>query len=233
MGTFVVTGASRGIGRAVAKAFAREPEARLALVARSEEALQETARRCRGLGAQTAVHYCDVTDDAAVRQMARGVLDRWGPPDVLVNNAGLFHPGSILDTTPAQFRAQVAVNLTSAFVVTQAFLEAMIEAGRGHLFYMASIAALRAYPGGAAYGAAKHGLRGLARVVREETRERGLRVTTLLPGATFTPSWEGTDLPEDRFMPAEDVAQTLLDAYHLSDRSVVEEILLRPQLGDI
>jgi len=233
MPTVVITGASQGIGQAVAEAFAREPGARLALVARSHDKLDAVAVQCRGLGAEAAVFVCDVTDDAAVEQTAQAILARWGAPDVLVNNAGLFQPGTVLETPAAVFRRQVAVNLTSAFVVTQVFLEPMIAQGHGHLFYMGSVASIRAYAGGAAYCAAKHGLLGLARVVREETKGLGLRVTTLLAGATFTPSWEGVDLPEARFMPPEDVARTVLDVYRLSDRTVVEEMLLRPQLGDV
>ncbi len=233
MPTVVVTGASQGIGQAVAEAFAQEPEARLALVARSQDKLDAVAAQCRARGAEAAVFPCDVTDDAAVHRTAATILARWGAPDVLVNNAGLFQPGAVRETTAELFRRQVAVNLTSAFVVTQAFLEAMVAQGRGHLFYMASVASIRAYEGAAAYCAAKHGLLGLARVVREETKALGLRVTTLLPGATLTPSWDGVDLPEARFMPPEDVARALVDIYHLSDRTVVEEILLRPQLGDI
>ncbi len=233
MPTIVVTGASQGIGQAVAEAFAREPEARLALVARSKDKLDAVAAQCRALGAEAEVFPCDVTDDAAVRQTAQAILAQWGAPDVLVNNAGLFQPGTVAETSPDAFRQQVAVNLTSAFVVTQAFLQPMIERGRGHLFYMASVASIRAYEGGAAYCAAKHGLLGLARVVREETKPLGLRVTALLPGATLTPSWDGVDLPKARFMPPEDIARALLDVYHLSDRTVVEEIVLRPQLGDI
>ncbi len=233
MPTVVVTGASQGIGQAVAEAFAQEPEARLALVARSQDKLDAVAAQCRARGAEAAVFPCDVTDDAAVHRTAATILARWGAPDVLVNNAGLFQPGAVRETTAELFRRQVAVNLTSAFVVTQAFLEAMVAQGRGHLFHMASVASIRAYEGAAAYCAAKHGLLGLARVVREETKALGLRVTTLLPGATLTPSWDGVDLPEARFMPPEDVARALVDIYHLSDRTVVEEILLRPQLGDI
>lgn len=233
MSHVVVTGASQGIGAAVAEAFASEPDARLVLVSRNRERMEEVAGACRARGAEAHVFPCDVTDEAAVRALAEEVQARWGPPDVLVNNAGLFQPGLLQDATVAQFREQVDVNLTSAFIVTQAFLDGMLERGRGHLFYMASVASIRAYPGGVAYCAAKHGLLGLARVVREETKPHGLRVTALLPGATFTPSWEGTDLPEERFMPVEDVARTVLYAYHLSDRSVVEEILVRPQLGDV
>lgn len=233
MPSIVVTGASQGIGRAVAVAFGGEPGARVALLARNEANLEATAGAVRAAGGEALVLPCDVADEAAVAAAAERILTAWGAPDVLVNNAGTFTPGSIADTTPASFRAQVDVNLTSAFLVTQAFLGAMTARGAGLLFYLASVASIRGYPGGAAYCAAKHGVLGLARVVREETKETGVRVTALLPGATFTPSWEGTELPEERFMPAEDIARAALDIYRLSDRTVVEEILLRPQLGDV
>ena len=233
MPTIVVTGASQGIGRAVCEAFAELPDAKIALLARSEEKLEQVATSCRSRGAEAMPVRCDVTVDEDVVAAAQAVLTRWGAPDVLVNNAGLFEPGSLVDTTAEAFRRQLDVNLTSAFLVTQAFLPAMIERGSGTLFYMASVASIRAYPAGGAYCAAKHGLLGLARSVREETRESGLRVTALLPGATFTPSWDGVDLPEERFMPAEDIARAVVEIYGLSDRTVVEEIVLRPQEGDL
>ncbi len=233
MPVFVVTGASQGIGRAIAEAFAQEPKAHIALVARNEEKLTQVAAACTALGAVAAVFPCDVTDEDAVASMAQAVIEKWGAPDVLVNNAGVFQPGSLLETTLASFRQQVDVNLISAFSVTQRFLKPMLDRDKGAIFYMASVAALKAYPGGAAYCAAKHGLLGLARSVREETRSTGIRVTTLLPGATLTPSWDGVELPEERFMPATDIAKAVLDIYHMSDRTVVEEVILRPQLGDI
>lgn len=233
MPTFVVTGASQGIGRAVAIAFAREQDSRLVLVSRNEDLLEEVAEDCAAVGGDAVVFPCDLTDDDLVEDCARTVIHEWGAPDVVVNNAGLFRPGDLVDTTPRLFRDQIDANLTSAYLVTHAFLPGMLERGSGHLFYMASVASIRGYPGGAAYCAAKHGLLGLSRVVREETKDRGIRVTAIIPGATFTASWEGTDLPEDRFMPPEDVAEMVLQAYHLTGRSVVEEVLLRPQLGDI
>ncbi len=233
--TIVITGASQGIGRALAEAFAEAEgaAARLAPVARSEDKLRAVAEACRACGAEAQPFPCDVTDDDAVAATAEHVRGTWGAPDVLVNNAGLFEPGALADITPAAFRRQVAVNLTSAFVVTRAFLPAMLERGAGHVFYTASVASIKAYPGGAAYGAAKHGLRGLARNVREETKAHGLRVTTLLLGATYTPSWAASGLPEERFIPPEDVARVVLAAHRLSPRTVAEEILLRPQQGDV
>ena len=229
----LVTGASQGLGAAIAEAFAAEPEGRLALVSRNAERLRAVAEACRAKGATADVFLCDVTDEAAVARMAADVTARFGVPDVLVVNAGAFTPGSIFETTPATFRAQLDANLTSAFLTTHAFLGAMAARGSGHLFYMASVASLRGYAGGAAYCAAKHGLLGLARVVREETKAHGLRVTALMPGATRTPSWDGTPEPDERFMPAEDVAAMVVAAWKLSGRSVVEELLMRPQLGDL
>lgn len=229
----VVTGASHGIGRAVAVAFAGESDARLALLSRNESLLEETRALCRERGAEAEYFICDVTDDGAVAGAAETIRERWGAPDVLVNNAGLYEPGPVSDTSAETFREQVDVNLTSAFTVTKSFLEGMLERRSGHVFFMCSVASIKGYPGGAAYCAAKHGLLGLSRALREETKANGLRVTALIPGATFTKSWEGAGLPEERFMPVEDVAAALLSAFHMSERSVVEEILLRPQLGDV
>ena len=229
----VVTGASQGIGRAIAEAFAERDGARVALVARTTEKLEAVAEACRGHGGEALVVPTDVTDDTAVGEMADTVREAWGPPDVLVNNAGAFTYAPIDELTLEGFRDQIDVNLTSAFAVTQAFLPAMRDREHGHLFFMGSVASIMAYPGNAGYCAAKHGVRGLARVVREDTKDEGVRVTTVLPGATDTPTWDGVDLPSDRFMSPEDVAAAVVDAYHLSDRTVLEELLLRPQQGDV
>lgn len=229
----VVTGASQGIGRAIAEAFSDEDAAHVALVARTRSKLEAVADACRERGAEPLVVPTDVTDDAAVVDMADTIQSEWGVPDVLVNNAGAFTYAPLDELTLEDFRDQIAVNLTGAFAVTQAFLAEMRAQESGHLFFMGSVASLMAYPGNAGYCAAKHGLRGLARTVRAETKDEGLRVTTVLPGATDTPTWEGADIPSKRFMAPEDVAQSVVDAYHLSDRTVLEELLLRPQEGDV
>jgi NAD(P)-dependent dehydrogenase (short-subunit alcohol dehydrogenase family) len=234
MPVVVVTGASQGIGAAVAEAFAaRVPGTRLALLARTESKLAEVADRCRALGAEAEPFPCDVVDEEAVARVAEAVRQRLGVPDVVVNNAGSFRPGGVLEMSPADFRQQVEANLTSAFLVTHAFLPGMVERGSGDVFFMASVASLVGYPRGVAYGAAKHGLLGLARSLREETKQHGLRVVSLLPGATYTDSWAASGLPEERFMPPEDLAALAVAIHGMDRRTVVEEVLLRPQLGDI
>ncbi|MEZ4381321.1 MAG: SDR family oxidoreductase [Nannocystaceae bacterium] len=229
----VVTGASQGIGAAIAEAFASEADARLVLAARNRENLEAVARRCRARGARTLVHPCDVTDADSVVALAEATSRAFGAPDVLVNNAGVFAAASFAETRLADLRWQLDVNLVSAFLVTKAFLGPMLARRAGTIFFLGSIASLRGYPRGAAYAAAKHGLLGLARTLREETKPAGIRVTTVFPGATLTPSWDDFDGPAERLMPAEDLAQAIVDIHRLSGRSVVEEILLRPQRGDL
>ncbi len=229
----LITGASQGIGAVLAETFARETSAHLALLARSTEKLSQVADRCRDLGGKAIAFPCDVSDPVAVRKASGSVLESLGVPDVLVNNAGQFVPGSVVDTAVDDFRHQVDVNLNSAFYVTHEFLPQMIERGSGDIFFMASVASIKAYPGGVAYCAAKHGMLGLARATREETKGTGVRSTAIILGATLTPSWDGVDLPSDRFIPPEDVADTVLSLFRLSGRTAVEEIVIRPRDGDI
>jgi NAD(P)-dependent dehydrogenase (short-subunit alcohol dehydrogenase family) len=230
----LITGASQGIGAAMAKVFAAElPGARLALVARSEKNLRTAARACIRLGADVEIFPCDVSDEAAVAAMARKVTGHFGPVDVLINNAGKFFGAPFLKMKAADFDAQIAANLRSVFLVSQALVPAMVKRGRGDVFNMSSIAGLQAYPNGAAYCAAKFGVTGLTKVMRAELKDKGVRVCCIHPGATWTPSWSGSGMKRERIMPAEDIARAILDIQRLSRRTVVEEIVLRPQLGDV
>ena len=230
----LITGASQGIGAAIAKVFAREVRGvRLALVARNAKNLAVVARTCVKLGAKTGTFACDVADEAAVAAMAVAVTKRFGAVDVLINNAGAFAMAPFVETKVADFDRMVATNLRSAFLVTQAFLPAMLKRRRGDIFFMSSIAGLGAYPNAAGYCAAKFGVTGLAKVLRAETKNTGVRVCCVHPGATWSPSWSQSGVKPERIMPAEDVARAFLDLYRLGRRTVVEEIVLRPQLGDL
>ncbi|HVS52962.1 MAG TPA: SDR family oxidoreductase [Opitutaceae bacterium] len=231
----LVTGASQGVGAAIARAFAREvPGVRLALVARTERKLAAVARACAKLGAARAeIFPCDVSDEASVARMAATVRKRLGVVDVLINNAGVFAAAPFLEMSVAEFDRLIAANLRSVFLVSRAFAPAMAKRGRGDIFNLSSIAALTAYPGGAGYSTAKAGVAALSRIVRAELREKGVRVCCVFPGATWSPSWSGSGVAAERIMPAEDVARAFLDIWRLSRRSVVEEIVLRPQRGDL
>ena len=125
------------------------------------------------------------------------------------------------------------VNFYSAYYFTRAMIDKLIDQKKGHIFNMCSVASFMAYEHGGSYSVAKFALLGFSKSLREEMKDKGIKVTSVMPGATFTPSWEGIDLPESRFMKVEDVASAVYNAYTMSDQTVTEEIVLRPQLGDI
>jgi len=230
----LITGASQGIGAAIARAFAGEISGvRLALVARSERNLVKVAAACRKLGATADVFACDVADESSVSAMAAAVIKRFRAVDVLINNAGKFAAAPLTQMTVDQFDSLIAANLRSVFLVSRALVPQMIERGRGDVFNMSSVAGRGAYPGGTGYSAAKFGVSGLSQVMRAEWRDQGVRVCCVYPGATWSPSWAGSEVPAKRMMPAEDVARAFVDVYRLSRRTVVEEIVLRPQRGDL
>lgn len=230
----LITGASQGIGAAIARVFAEEVRgARLALVARNEANLARVVKACGKLGARAEAFPCDVANEQAVVAMAAAVNDRFGGVDVLINNAGSFAGAPFTEMSVAQFDGLIAANLRSVFLVSRAFAPGMVRRGRGDIFNMGSIAALTAYPGGAAYAAAKAGVASLSKTMRAELRAKGVRVCCVHPGATWSPSWENSGVARERIMPAADIARAFLDAYRLSRNTVVEEIILRPQLGDV
>jgi NADP-dependent 3-hydroxy acid dehydrogenase YdfG len=230
----LITGASQGIGAALAKTFAREvPGVRLALVARNTAKLATVARACTQAGATAVPFTYDVSDESAVAALAAAVTKRFRGVDVLINNAGKFAGAPFTEMSVAEFDRLIAANLRSVFLVSRAFAPGMIARGRGDIFNMSSIAGLIAYPGGAGYSAAKFGVTGLSKVMRAELRDKGVRVCCVCPGGTVSPSWAGSGVDEARLMPAADVARAFLDIYRLSRRTVVEEIVLRPQGGDL
>lgn len=230
----LISGASQGIGAAIANVFAREiPGVRLGLVARNERKLASVARACQKLGAKAVAFPCDVSDETAVAELSAAVQKQIGSVDVLINNAGKFSGAPFTEMSVADFDHMIAANLRSVFLMSRAFAPAMIARGRGDIFNMSSIAGLTAYPGGAGYSAAKFGVSGLSKVMRAELRDKGVRVCCVYPGATVSPSWEGSGADESRMMPTADVARAFLDVYRLSRRAVVEEIVLRPQGGDL
>ena len=232
----VVTGGSKGIGRAVVSRFLRAgyPVATCARSAPDLAALlTELTADVPGAVLHTLPADLSRAEDCA--RFAAFVLALGQPVEVLVNNAGAFIPGRLQDEPAdgSQLRQMLAVNLLSAYDVTLPLLPGFLARRRGHIFTICSTASITAYPNGGSYGIAKHALLGFTKNLREELKTVGVRVTAVLPGPTLTASWAGIDLPPERFVQAEDVAEAVFSAYNLSPHAVIEELLIRPQLGDV
>jgi short-subunit dehydrogenase len=142
-------------------------------------------------------------------------------------------PGQIQNEEDGVLERQIEANLYSAYHLTRAVLPTLQAQKSGHIFTICSTASITAYTAGGSYCISKFALLGFTKVLREETKLQGIKVTAILPGATLTPAWDGVELPESRFIPADDVASTIYSAYTMNPSTVLEEILIRPQLGDI
>lgn len=228
----IVTGATKGIGRAIVELLA-EKGFHLAICARTaaDVAALQADLQARYPQQQIIAQAVDMSQKEAVLGFAATIRQHWQQVDILVNNAGVFLQCTLADAAnEAAFETMMLTNVYSAYYLTREVLPLMLPQGKGHIFNLCSVASFMPY---GAYAVSKHALLGFSRALREELQEKGIRVTALMPGATRTPSWDGVNLPESRFMTAEDIAQALWGAYQLSDHTVVEEMILRPQLGDI
>jgi short-subunit dehydrogenase len=234
MKKIVITGASKGIGAAIALKFAAEGH-KVAVCARNEKHLQALAAQSKDFMFPIIYKACDVAVKEELVQFYDFVNEYFGGEaiDILVNNAGIFIPGQIHNEEEGVFEETLKINLHSAYHLTRLFLPEMINRKNGHIFNMCSTASITAYTNGGSYCISKFALYGMTKVLREELKPHNIKVTAILPGATFTNSWSGTDLPEERFMKAEDVAEVIFQTSLLSASAVVEEILMRPVLGDI
>jgi short-subunit dehydrogenase len=168
-----------------------------------------------------------------VQQLGNWVIEQRIVPDVIVNNAGNFIPGSVHSEEENVLEQMIAVNLYSAYHFTRTVLPIMIEAKKGHIFNMCSIASLHAYANGGSYSISKFALLGFSKNLREEMKPHGIKVTAVCPGATMSNSWDGVGIDPNRIMEAKDIAEMIFAASKLSPMAVVEDIILRPQLGDL
>ncbi len=229
----VITGATKGIGRAIAHRFA-QAQFDLAICSRSEADLNRMKGEVENsYPVKVFVKVTDVSDKQQVKEFTDFVLSLNRPIHVLVNNAGHFIPGSTMEEPAGLLEKMIEGNVYSAYYTTRGLIGLLKKNGAGHIFNVCSIASIQAYPNGGSYTISKFALLGFSKVLREELKEHHIRVTAVLPGATKTASWEGVDLPDTRFIKPEDVAEVVFNAYFISDRSVVEEVIIRPQLGDI
>jgi short-subunit dehydrogenase len=230
----VITGASKGIGRAVAERLVREGF-NVAICARNGKGLEEAAAAIEQQNPSVKVlaMTADMGDKAAVLDFAQTVNQQFGAIDILVNNAGIFVPGALHQEEDGHLEKMMAVNVYSAYYLTRALLPGMMARKKGHIFNLCSTASHKAYPNGGSYSITKFALLGFSQNLREELKHHHVKVTSVSPGPTLTASWEGFEAPPDRMMPPEDIASIIWSAYNLAAQTVVEDILLRPVLGDI
>ena len=229
----LITGASQGIGAEIARQFAAlDMPLRLALLARNETGLAEVKAQCGG-AEEVELYPCDASDDAAVASAMAALKKRQGPVSVLINNAGQWHCESVAEMAPSTFSRIVASNLHSTYLLCHHVVPMMQELGQGDIFNMVSTAGFEGYPGISAYCAAKHGVMGFSRALREELRGEDIRVCCVSPGATRSPSWDGVESVADQLMPTEDVARAFVQMYLMDRRVVTEEIVLRPIVGHV
>ncbi|MBV8254738.1 MAG: SDR family oxidoreductase [Chitinophaga sp.] len=230
----VITGASKGIGKAIAERLAREGF-NVAICARQEAALQAAKASIQAQNAAVTVlaEQVDMGDKSQVLAFAEKIKSTFSSVDILVNNAGIFTPGSLNEEPDGLLEQLMAVNVYSAYHLTRSLLPDMITKRNGHIFNLCSVASHKAYANGGSYSITKHALLGFSRNLREEMKPYGVRVTSISPGATLTASWDGFDAPPDRMIPPEDIASIVWTAFSLAKQTVVEDILLRPVLGDI
>ncbi len=228
----VVTGGSKGIGLALCQTFARAGF-HVATCSRSQQDLDDLQQKFGDYQGEIITRKTDMSIRDEVEAFASFINGHWGQVDILVNNAGVFIPGKVTEEEEGVFDTMMKTNLNSAYHLTRALLPLIRKSTKGHIFNMCSIASIMAYPNGGTYTISKYALLGLTKALRAELLEDNIKVTAVLPGATWSNSWKGADFPEDRLMQSQDIADAIMAATQLGPSAVVEEILIRPQLGDL
>ena len=229
----IVTGGTKGIGRAIAEIFAEHGN-QVVLCSRNGK---EAATACEEImekheHALVVSMEADLSKKEEVMAFGKFCLEK-GVPDVLVNNAGTYLPGNVLNEEDGTLEKLIETNLYSAYYLSRVIGAAMKNEGRGHIFNISSIAGLKAYENGGSYSISKFAMNGLSANLRHELMDFGVKVTNVLPGAVFTDSWAGFDNSNSRLMEAGDIAKAVYAATRLSAQAVVEKIILRPQKGDL
>lgn len=230
----VITGATQGIGKAIAETFLKNG-CDVAICARTQSDIDNiTASWNKQYPERKILAYCaDLSSKEQTQAFAGEVLKSFGAVDILVNNAGLFFPGKLMEEKDGFLKQMIEVNLYSAYYLTRALVPSIKQSEKGHIFNMCSVASLKAYPNGGSYGISKYALLGFSDNLRQELMEDNIMVTAISPGATYSRSWQGADVERERLMEPQDVADMVWTAYNLSNKATVEHIVMRPAKGDL
>ena len=220
----VVSGGTKGIGRAICEKFLEEGF----YVYTSARSIDPSFKHER-----LNQFKADLSIKNEVKAFSDWISEQTQTIDVLVNNVGVFIPGKISEEEENAFELQLNTNLASTYHLTRFCLPSIKKSKSGYIFNICSTASITPYINGGSYCISKYAQYGLTKVLREEMKEFNIRVSAVLPGATYTNSWSESDLPISRFIQPKSIAQLIWSAYQLDDNSVMEEILVRPMDGDI
>jgi short-subunit dehydrogenase len=229
----VVTGGTKGIGRAIVEKFAAMGHSvvtcsrtKSQLVTMNSEV--ETKHK-------VALHYLevDLSERRDIEMFVNFIRSLDEPVDALINNAGFYIGGQLHSQDEGLLEEMMKTNVYSAYYLTRGLLEDMIVRKKGHIFNICSVASIKVFPNGGSYSVSKFALYGMTKLLREELKEYHIKVTAILPGATFTSSWDENTINPERIVKPEDVAEAVFSAFSLSSSAIIEEIIIRPQLGDL
>ncbi|MFC1561980.1 SDR family oxidoreductase [candidate division KSB1 bacterium] len=231
----VVTGGGRGIGHVIAEYLMRSG-ASVIITGRDEERLKRAVRTLRTAGKDKVSYYVfDVSDAQAVERSFNRITGDCGPVDILVNNAGIATFKPVFELTTEEWNRMISVNLNGAFFCTRSVLPSMMQKKSGAIVNITSVASIKAFSGCSAYAAAKSGLLMFTRVLREEVRDSGIRVSAVILGATRTEIWDESDgdFDKNKMIDPAAVGSVVRDICTLPDSALIEEVIIRPAGGDL
>jgi len=236
----IITGAGKGIGRAIALEFARAAgvhkgfEPALILASRTISDLESVSAECRSFGATADIFQVDIANTTHIEHLVSATLERYGSIDCLINNAGVGRFKPLAEMTEEDFDYTMATNLKGTFFLTQRVFAIMEKKRSGHIFFITSIAAEMAFKSSSIYCMSKFAQKGLVEVMRLYAKTCNVRITNVMPGAVYTPMWgEVPDAMRSVMMSPEDISGPVIGAYFMPQRTSVEELVLRPVCGDI
>ena len=230
MANILITGGTKGIGKAIARLFVQAGH-NIIIVARSADDLVTTRKELLELNPEVEVlaKNIDLRRKREILACAKWLSEKWETLDVLVNNAALFVQKGFVEEPANTLEKTLATNLLAPYYLTKSLLPLLQRSPKAHIFNICSVASRQPFPEAMAYGISKYALLGFSQNLRESLKTDGIRVTAVLPGATYTSSWAGEEIDPKALMPPEDVAQAIFSAYEMSERTVVEELILRPR----
>jgi len=230
----LITGATKGIGRAVSIAFAKQG-INLSICSRNEQELLDFATELLQLNPLikvfTILADCSKRDD--VKKFAEFTEKNMGFVDIIVNNVGMYKHVSILNDSDDSFQKQIDINLMPAYELYRFFGKQMVSVGKGHIFNICSVAAINPIAVAGMYSVTKYALLGLNKVMRLEMQEHGVKVTAVIPGSTLTDSWKGVEVDKNTMVLPEDVASAITNILGMSAGANVDEVIIKPAPGQI